>query len=214
MPAAAAPGKWGFLPCLRLRRACRAMPGRCLLLMLLLVIFLPASLLAGPRDLENRVKAAFLFHFTKFVEWPPASLPDASSPLRICVLGSSELEPLLLPLQQRQAGTHPLLLRRVETSDEIRGCQLLYLPLQQADRLQPLLAMLESYPVLTVSSIPDFAEQGGMIGFVRRDNRIRLEMNLAATREAGLQVNAQLIEVSERIFHSEASSAQQGQALP
>ncbi len=206
MPAAPSPSNQQANPRARLVPTRVGRAHSCCYLLLLLAALMPAGILAAPRDTENRVKAAFLYHFTKFVEWPQESLPDENTPLHICVLGDSALKPQLLPLQNRQAGTHPLSVRHIETGGDFTSCQLLYLPRHQQVRLQHLLDKLEPYPILTVSSIPDFAERGGMIGFVLRDNRVRLQMNLGAIHSAGLQVNAQLIEVCERVFRPGATT--------
>lgn len=170
---------------------------------LLATLLAPMMLSAEPLALELKIKAAYLYHFTRFVEWPSAGESEEEPPLRICLLGESGLAPHLAPLQERHDDDRPLTVVRLGENEDPSGCQLLYIALDHRKSLPRVLAALRSRPVLTVSDIPDFASRGGMIGFLRHDGRVRLEMNLATLRRAGLQVNAQLIEVCLRVYDEE-----------
>lgn len=157
--------------------------------------------------LEAKIKAAYLYNFTKFVNWPEGALDDPQQPFRICILGSVPFEEHLAPLRQRSTGSHPIELRHIHQASEALDCQILYIGDQTSQTPAQVQAALGGRAILTTSSRPEFAAQGGMIGFVIHDQRVRLEMNLASTRRAGLRVNAQLVEVCVRVFESDTPAA-------
>ena len=149
---------------------------------------------AGPDDaLENKVKAAYLYHLTKFVSWPA----PAGEQLRLCVQGDSQLGALRAELSNRQVNNRPLLIDPEHSGDPAQ-CQLLFLGSavrQPAD----VLARVRSLPVLTVGDSEGFAQRGGVIGFYAESGRIRLEINPEAARSANLKISAKLFELARTV---------------
>lgn len=143
---------------------------------------------------EHQIKAAFLFNFTQFVEWPSNTFTNAEAPLVIGILGDDPLGPALeQAVEGETVNKRPIAIRRSRHLSELKGnCHVLFICRSEKARLPQLLAELRGQPVLTVAEINQFALQGGIIGFVIRDNKVRFEINLATAERAGLKVSSKL----------------------
>lgn len=152
----------------------------------------PDPVCAAPTTAQ--VEAVFLFNFSQFVEWPPQAFPEAGSPIGICVLGS---DPFGATLDEVVRGEvvkgRALAVRRFQHIDEVTDCQILFVSRSERERLQPILDKLKGRNILTVSDLEEFAGEGGVIGFVLLDNKIRLRVNLEAAKAAGLTLSSKLL---------------------
>jgi len=154
----------------------------------------------GVRASEYQVKAVFLFNFAQFVDWPAEAFPASDTPLVICVLGNDPFGGALdQTVRDERRGGRPFLVRRHRSVDEIKTCHILFISRSEGDRPQAILAGLKQRPILTVSDADRFAERGGMIRFVTDRNRIRIQLNLAATEAAHLTISSKLLRVAEII---------------
>jgi hypothetical protein len=165
-------------------------------------LILGCCLLAGRSNLsaqtaaaqEYRIKAIFLLHFAHFVQWPAAAWGDPQAPLVIGVLGS---DPFGGALDQavlgEKLGTHPLLLQRYRRVQDIGACHILFISQSEAGQLDGILATLRGRSILTVGDTEAFAQRGGMICFVTVDQKIRLQINLAAAQAAALTIDSRLL---------------------
>ncbi len=160
---------------------------------LALLAQLSLPLLAAESALETKVKAAYLFNLTKFVDWP--DLP--SDEMHICVIGNPALGALLQELSGRQVKARAL---RIDLNGEVipELCQLLFIS-RTSDRWRELSGQLQDSSVLTVSDLEDFAEDGGIVGFYRDGGKIRLEINTGAARKANLKISSKLLELARTI---------------
>jgi hypothetical protein len=161
--------------------------------------FLLAAVPAVPADLgEYDVKAAYLFNFLRFVDWP--STAAAPGTFEICVAGVDPFGAALdAVLKDATLGTRKVQHRRIEASAEIAGCHVVFFSDSLQSTIVPLLASLERRPVLTVGEMPRFVSRGGMIQFVRQGTRIRFEINHTAARAAGLSVSSELLRVASAV---------------
>ncbi|WP_305909374.1 YfiR family protein [Methylomarinum sp. Ch1-1] len=171
-----------------------------MLLIRTVIIFFCFSALVFAKQpaLEYKVKAAYLYNFTKFISWPDKQ----SETFNLCILGEDPFGPLLKPLEQRSAMDKPIHLIRLDTLDQARQCHMLYIGDETRVRSAELAAssaVNSLHGVLTVSSQPSFAKSGGMIGFVIKEGRVRLQVNLAALKKNGLKISAKLMEVAELV---------------
>jgi len=148
---------------------------------------------------ESLVKAAFIYNFVKFVEWPDGKSIGKLSNIDICTLGISSIDNAANVF--KAASTDKLKLTMVqekELSNIVKHCHIVFIG--ESDNLEQTLASLKSSPVLTVSDREGFAEKGGMIGFVKSDNKIKIEVNTKAISAAGLRVDAQLLEIALKVI--------------
>lgn len=144
-------------------------------------------------ELEAKVKAAYLFHLVKFVDWP--GLPPDE--VRICVYGSKSMAAMLGGLSDRQVRERTLKIVADDPSDLSR-CQVMFIG--RAERKwHGLLERAAGLPILTVSDLEDFASQGGMVGFYTEGGKIRLEINPATAQGAELKVSSKLLELARTV---------------
>jgi hypothetical protein len=155
---------------------------------------------------EYQIKAAFLFNFAQFVEWPAGAFPHASTPLCIGILGTDPFGAALdETVQGETIHNHPLVVTRSSQVEDLKACQLVFVSESERDRVGEVLAALDPQSVLTVSDIERFAERGGVIRFFVQGNRVRFEINPASARREGLKISSQLLALG-RIVASDPES--------
>ncbi len=139
------------------------------------------------------VKAGFVYNFSKFAEWPADSFATNYAPLNLCVVGNQPLGGQLVMLHGRIAQGHAINLRGNVRGDDLRTCHILFVGESEERRVTTLLAQIVGSPVLTISDIDGFAEQGGIIGLSLNGERVEFTVNLRAARQAGIKLNSQLL---------------------
>jgi hypothetical protein len=141
---------------------------------------------------EHAVKAAYLYNFAKFTEWPDT---EPLSHLTVCLYGKDPFGGFLdEAIRGKQAHGLPVLIRRLSAGDEqVDGCQVLFFGSNA--RIESALSRLQGRSILTVGELEGFAERGGMIGLVVDRGSVRFDINLAAIAAARLQVSSRLIEL-------------------
>jgi hypothetical protein len=156
---------------------------------------LPASA-QGPSEYE--VKAAFLFNFVKFVEWPAGAAGRDPESLRVCVIGK---DPFGTGLQEVMKGKsfqgRPFEVHHVSSGQEARSCQVLFISSSEQRNVRSLLRSLGGASVLTVGDAPGDARQGCVIDFLLEDNRVRFEINVKAANLANLKISAKLLSLAK-----------------
>lgn len=160
----------------------------------------PASTQSNPTG-EYQVKAAFLFYFSGFVDWPEGTFKDASSPLTYCTIGEDPFRGALdASLSGKTVGTRALRVQHVTQSQEIQGCQILFIGAAGKRLLPATLASLKENSVLTVGESEHFVQDGGMIGFLLEENKIRFEINLEAAEHAKLTMSSRLLALAKTVI--------------
>ena len=148
---------------------------------------------------EYQVKAAYLYNFGKFIEWP-ASTAGPGNSFSICVLGE---DPFGATLDKTIAGENingkKAVVRRFAKLQDAVHCHILFISSTEEARLAEILAVLDGASVLTVSDIPQFTQRGGMIQFVKEANKVRFEVNLTPAERDGLALNSQLLKVAVNV---------------
>lgn len=152
---------------------------------------------AEESEREAALKAAFLYNFAKFTEWP-RQRPDAETgPMLFCVGPNSRLRTAVTELHGKQIGARDV---RVVLTDAVSptSCHVLFID----DTVSPGLRRLVEtnlYGVLTVSDLPNFARSGGDIGFFFAQNQLRFQINLDASRRRGLGFSSKLLRLADVI---------------
>jgi hypothetical protein len=147
---------------------------------------------------EYEVKAAFLYNFARFVDWP------AGGGVTLCLLGGDPFGGDIDIVAGKPVGTSRLQVRRIE-GEQTDGCQIVFVPASQAGRLARVLDGLKGRPVLTVGDAAGFAERGAVINFYLEQNKVRFEINIDAARRTGLPISSQLLRLA-RITHDRTGS--------
>jgi len=149
---------------------------------------------------EYEVKAAYLYNFGRFVEWPAKVSPTKENPLTVCVLGHDPFGPILdATLAGETINGASVVAKRISKIEDAANCHILFISSSEADQLKEILPALEKMSVLTVSDMPQFARRGGMIEFVLDGNKVRFEVNLAHAERVGLALSSQLLKIALRV---------------
>ena len=149
-------------------------------------------------DREYQIKAAFVFNFAQFVDWPAAAFTDRKAPLVIGILGEDPFKTYLSDIVRGEtAKSHPIVIERYRRVEEIRTCHVLCISQSEYGRLEEILASLQGRNILTVGDAEGFARRGGMIRFVTDNNKVRFRINLDAARAASLTISSKLLRPAE-----------------
>jgi hypothetical protein len=158
------------------------------------------SLAVAQRDSmpEYQVKAAFLFNFAHFVEWPGEAFTDATSPVVIGVFGDDPFGSYLDDIVRGETvSRRRLVIERYRTVEEIGACHILFVPRSEAIRMPAVLAHVRGRSVLTVSDLDGGADPEEAIRLVTENSRIRMRINLEAARAARLTISSKLLRPAE-----------------
>jgi hypothetical protein len=154
---------------------------------------------AQSETIEDEVKAAFLYNFTKYIDWPATAFQDESDPFRMCVAASSKFFKTVETLIGGEtARGRPIQLIAPEPSN-LHRCHLLFTGAQETSRFDAALPALARRPVLTVGESKPVFERGGAILLVREDSRVRFDVNVHAIESAGLTVSSKLLRVARKV---------------
>jgi hypothetical protein len=149
---------------------------------------------------EYQLKAAFLYNFTKFVEWSSPSLATPGSPITIGVFGTNPFgEELENIVRNRKVNGHGIIVKRVQTVAGVRGVHLLFVPASEDARLLEVRESLQDSNTVTVGESDAFARSGGMITFVIDGDRVRFDINIAAANASSVKLSAQLQKLARSI---------------
>jgi hypothetical protein len=149
----------------------------------------------SPTDYE--VKAAFLYNFARFVEWPAEAGPDPGTPFVIAILGRDPFGAVLdETVAGKTVGGRPIEVRRVARVDEARDAQIVFVSPSERANVAAILKALERPGILTVGDTDGFATQGGAINFTVHARRVRFEINPAAAEQARLKMSSQLLKLA------------------
>ncbi|MCP5450994.1 MAG: YfiR family protein [Gammaproteobacteria bacterium] len=163
---------------------------------MLLVGSLLSSDTGASRFDEYAVKAAYLYNFAKFVEWPPEVFPATDSPLVICVAGENPFGTALEALHDKVVEGRPVEVRHMPTATGLDRCNVVFIGQAEQGRFKSVLAELARLPILTVSDIGGFAQAGGMIALFESDQHIRFNINITVARQANLKLSSQLLKLA------------------
>ena len=157
---------------------------------------------------EHEIKAAFMYNFAKFVQWPAASFGGPQAPLIVCVMGEDGLGPALDTIDHKVAQGHEVRVRRRVRLDDAKSCHILFIAASERGRLPAILRALNGASVLTISDIDGFAEAGGVIGLYNVDNKVQFSINPEQARSGSLQINSQLLKLAKIVGHGAREDGQ------
>jgi hypothetical protein len=164
----------------------------------LAVLASPLGAAPEPRANEYEVKAAYLYNFAKFVEWPAASGRDS---FVLGILGRDPFGPLLDTVMAGKAVSgRRLAIRRVASLEDVEGIDMLFIASSEGARVAEILKRLEGVPTLTVGETDGFVGRGGMLGFRVMDEVVRFDVDLDQSSKAGLKVSSQLVRVARKVI--------------
>jgi hypothetical protein len=149
---------------------------------------------------EEDLKISYILKFPQFVEWPKSSLPDADGTFDICVVSGDELTSISEALDGKQIRLKRIVVMDARRTNSIANCRVLYIGKSESWRVRSILAQIGDKPILTISDAENFAQEGGIVGLVKRDNHLKFEINLKRAKQAGLYIPAQLAQLATKAF--------------
>ena len=156
--------------------------------------------LAADPPLEAKVKTAYIFNILQFVHWPEDAVREDPASIRIAVLGVDPVGDLLEELSKSPMDGWELKIERCSDESELSlPAQIVYISRPLEPRLPEILQTFQGKSVLTVSDIGQFSKRGGVIGFFQERGKVKIEINLRTAREAGLKIDARLLEIGRVI---------------
>jgi hypothetical protein len=189
----------------------------------ILIVLVPA-LLAGTQvradstsSREYQVKAAFLYNFIMFVDWPQGKITDSNEPLVISIIGKDPFEGAFEPIKDKLVNGREVVIKRFEGLEElkksetelnravedIRKGHLLFICRSEEKVVSQIVNLVKDSNVLTVGDMPKFLETGGgIINFVMEEEKVRFEINAVTASQAGLQIRSQLLRLAKRVVEA------------
>ncbi len=155
---------------------------------------------AQPQASEAEVKAAYLYRFATYVEWPAKAFTSPEEPFMIGVIGADDVEAqLAVIVRGRRMGTHPIAVRAMHEGDDVKGVQLLFVAAGQSDRLPAIVQAARAAGALVVTESPGALEQGSEINFVPIGDRIGFEVSLASAQRSGHRISSRMLALARRV---------------
>jgi hypothetical protein len=149
------------------------------------------------------VKAAFLFHFAQFVDWPASVLNGGDPSLNLCIFDDEpRRQELQSTIDGKAIGARIFHVRLISQSQEVQGCNMLFLSRDEVGRQAAILKSLRGMPILTVGETPNFLSDGGMIRFHIEDDRIRFDINLGGAESSHLKISSRLLLLATLVTQS------------
>ena len=148
--------------------------------------------------LEYQVKAAFLFNFAQFVQWPASDFTRPQEPFRIGILGQDPFDGFLdATIKGETVDGHPLVVERYSDAAQAKDCQVLFVCRSEAGRVADILAGLKGRDILTVGDCDGFLKAGGMVRFVLENNRVRFRVSLQAAKQGNFSISSKVLRLAE-----------------
>jgi YfiR/HmsC-like len=146
---------------------------------------------------EYLIKAAYLYKFALFVDWPADAFASRQAPITIGIIGTDPFDTALdRTVQNKRINDRPVVARRLQWNQDLRQCHILFVSASEASRTDEIVARLQGLPVLIVGETPEFAQRVGSIGFAIDQNKVKLEVNLEHAKRARLNISANLLRVA------------------
>jgi hypothetical protein len=162
---------------------------------------------------EYQIKAAFVYNFIKFVDWPEGKTGDQNESVIIGIIGKDPFGDSFEPITSKQIKGKKSLVIRFEgfeqlkksneagkSIDSLRKCHLLFISSSEKENLRDIIQYVKKYNVLTVGDMPNVLETGGIINFLVKENKVHFEVNLIAAKQANLRIRSQLLRLATRVI--------------
>jgi hypothetical protein len=173
------------------------------MLAMAMIAFVCCCAVKAEAPTRAQLEATFLYKFVQYVDWPANAFPGADTPYVIGIIGN---DPLGGALDETVAGEQwkgrRIEARRFSSPSQVGKCNVLFISSSEAVHLPAILDKVKGRAILTVSDIPEFAQRGGMIGFFDQDRKIRFQINIDASHEAGLSISSKLLQLAQIVHTS------------
>jgi len=174
---------------------------------------------------EYQIKAAFLYNFLKFVEWPETKVKDPNEPIVVGIIGQDLFKDAFDSTKNRTIEGRKVIINKFKGIEElqkedskksfnqhpqiedIRKSHMIFICPSEKIYISEILKSIEGHSILTVADTPGFLEAGGIINLLMEENKVRFEINIAAAKKAKIQIRSQLLRLAKKVVKQETSSA-------
>jgi len=194
----------------------------CILMVIIFLVFATSQSRADSESVrEYQLKAAFLYNFLMFTDWPEEKMSADDKPIIIGIMGKDPFENAFEPIKDKDAKNRKVIVKRFKgledlkksgsdamnkEIEEIRKCHLLFICSSEKPVLKEIINLVSGYNILTVGDMQGFLESGGgVINFVVEEGKIRFEINAIAAAQAKLQIRSQLLRLARRVIEEKQS---------
>jgi len=166
---------------------------------------------------EYRIKAAFLFNFLKFVDWPNSKTADPDEPITIGIVGKDPFAKAFEPVKDKKVNGKRVVVKRFKSvvelkklgekgkdelnrqNEAVKKCHLLFICQSEKEVLKEIIVALKDRPILTVADTTEFLKSGGIINFVMEKQKVRFEINDGTAKRSKLQIRSQLLRLAKKV---------------
>ena len=149
---------------------------------------------------EAKIKAAYLYNFLRFIEWPE----DVKTINHICIVGhNGEFKSAVNSLRALSIDEQPILIKEFSEGLNLQGlasCKIIFVTSRASHRQKMITNIMKNKSILTVGESRGFADQGGIINFVKINDKIRFEINLSVANKAGIRIPAKILRIATRVI--------------
>ena len=166
----------------------------------------PATAKSSESDREQQIKAAFLYNFINFVDWPEEKMPDNDEPIIIGVIGNKDFVNAFDPIKDKQIRGKKIVIKYFKDLNDLKKCHVVLLCISGStspDNSKKIIDAVKNFPVLTVGEQADFLENGGNINFLTVDHKIRFEINLDSAKRNNLKIRSKLLKLAKQVINEE-----------
>ncbi|MEW6304153.1 MAG: YfiR family protein [Verrucomicrobiota bacterium] len=190
--------------CIRFKRWGASATAWVLLLLLIGAEFRPVTAQPKPAErTEFELKAAYLYHFAQFIEWPAEAFTNSQAPIVIGVVGKDPFGKVLDDtVRDKTVKDRPFVVRRLSGTEGIKDCHIVYVSSSEKPRLPEIIRLLNDESILSVNEDVQFTRLGGVVNFMMENKKVRFEINMAAAEKARLKLDAQLLRLAKISRHS------------
>ena len=201
-----------------------------LALVLFLVLNTPKARADSAESKEYQIKAAFIYNFIKFVDWPEEKMADSNEPITIGIIGSKDFIKAFEPVVKKKIKNRNISIKYFEGYEKLdrtqeddrqwnqkmealKTCHVLMFCSYYSVRIKDLsqiIKALKGSPVLTVGETAGFLESGGIINFLVEDKKVRFEINVTAAKKSKLKISSQLLRLAKRVVEEKSPQQEKG----
>lgn len=150
---------------------------------------------------EYQVKAAFIYNFLLFTEWPEDVFESKTDPIEICILGQNPFENHLEVIADtKKAKERTINKKQIRSVEEAEGCEVLFVSQSESDKVDEILEIIKNKPILTISDMDNFSKAGGMVQLILIESKVNFVVNLSALNETGLKMSSKLLDLAHKVI--------------
>ncbi len=153
---------------------------------------------------EYEIKAAFIYNFAKFVEWPQGTFDENTDSITLCIIPNTSAGDVFFSLNNKKVGGKKMVVKKCEDTTDIEGCHMIFFDTTDKKFIQRILKNVKDLSILTVGHIKGFTQDGGIINFFTEKDKLRFEVNLEAAKHIDLKLGSQIL-MSAEIFTKESN---------